>query len=315
MNAELLICCPNCGRKFDLNRAMTEQARKLFLADARHEVDQERSKVREQLTQELLNEQALKDRERDSLIADLRASIEILRQKANQGSQQQQGEALETVLFESLKCAFPNDTIARVGKGKNGGDILHTVHDGGGQECGRILWEAKNTRTFSARWLSKLREDAQHCGAHISILLTKALPKEIENFGVTDGTWVTNFACHLGLASALRGQIIASAPLSRELLESSSVATLHAYVLGPEFRRRVEVIITSIEAAKAQVEREQQFFQRVWSERQKLLTNISANVSGFCGDIAGITASPQRNGPDANTTLAQDTGVMVEQEA
>jgi hypothetical protein len=71
MKSELLICCPNCGQKFDLNRAMTEQARELFLADARHEVDQERSKVRGQVTQELVNEQALKDRERDSLIADI----------------------------------------------------------------------------------------------------------------------------------------------------------------------------------------------------------------------------------------------------
>jgi hypothetical protein len=314
MKSELLICCPHCGKEFDLNRAMTEQAKESFLTDVKRDIDQERSKLREQVTEELLNEQALKDRERDNIIADLRASIEVLRQKANQGSVQQQGEALETVLFEHLQRAFPNDTIARVGKGKNGGDILHTVHDGDGQECGRILWEAKNTRTFSPRWLSKLREDAQRCGADLSILLTKALPKEVENFGILDGTWVTNFACHAGLALALRGQIVASAALRRGPVESSALAALHAYLVGPEFRRRVEVIVAAVEAAKGQVEREQQFFQRTWSEREKLLTNISANVSGLCGDIAGIAAAPQPVASDSSS-MPVATRVTVEQEA
>jgi len=50
-----------------------------------------------------------------------------LKRKAEQGSQQLQGEVLELELEEMLKTNFPLDNLEPVGKGKRGADILQRV--------------------------------------------------------------------------------------------------------------------------------------------------------------------------------------------
>jgi hypothetical protein len=56
-------------------------------------LDEERGKIRE-----TAQERQLKDAEKDKLINDLRTQLEDMQRKAEQGSQQLQGEVLELVL-------------------------------------------------------------------------------------------------------------------------------------------------------------------------------------------------------------------------
>ena len=72
----------------------------------------------------------------------LQCEIEELRRKAEQGSQQLQGEVQELELESMLGSAFVYDTITRVPKGEFGGDVLHrVVMNQTGAVCGTILWE------------------------------------------------------------------------------------------------------------------------------------------------------------------------------
>jgi hypothetical protein len=50
-----------------------------------------------------------------------------VKQKAEQGSQQLQGEALELELEATLQLHFPMDGIEPIGKGEFGGDVLQRV--------------------------------------------------------------------------------------------------------------------------------------------------------------------------------------------
>ena len=61
------------------------------------------------------------------MIEGLKRNIDELKKRAEQGSQQLQGEAQEIVLQEALQEAFLSDVIEGGAKGVNGADCLqHT---------------------------------------------------------------------------------------------------------------------------------------------------------------------------------------------
>ncbi len=57
----------------------------------------------------------------------MQRQIEDLKRRAEQGSQQLQGEVQELELEALLTTKFPRDTIQPVAKGEFGGDVLHRV--------------------------------------------------------------------------------------------------------------------------------------------------------------------------------------------
>ncbi len=278
----MLIQCPHCQREFDFWQGLTtstkDQLAVFLTADLQKQAQHERVKMHEHL---------LKDREKDSLIADLRTSIENLRRLAAESSQQRQGEALETALTDGLKQAFPLDEVTRVGKGRNGGDVIHVIRDSSGNVLGRVLWESKNTHTFSPRWLSKLKEDAIRCSADLAVILTRSLPKNVQNFGQYEGIWVTDYASHLSLALALRCQVIACAKARGSA--SGDGAEIKAYVQGPEFIRRVEMIVATVETLRGQLAREQQTVGKWWAERDKLINGLSQNLTAVSGNLEVVS--------------------------
>src|SRR3984885_3597126 len=127
------------------------------LDDARRELDltvESRvqaglSTVRDMAKQETEAALGLRVREKEEQIASMQRQIEDLKRKAEQGSQQLQGEVQELELEAILRTKFPRDTIEPVPKGEFGGDLLHRVFGPTGQPCGTILWEAKRTKNWS----------------------------------------------------------------------------------------------------------------------------------------------------------------------
>ena len=117
------------------------------------------AEVRQKAKQEAEEALKLKVTEKEEQIASMQRQIEELKRKAEQGSQQLQGEALELELEKTLQAKFPMDSIEPVRKGEFGGDVVQRVVDPMGQACGAILWESKRTKNWSDGWLAKLRGD------------------------------------------------------------------------------------------------------------------------------------------------------------
>ena len=63
--------------------------------------------------------------EKEQTISSMQKQIEELKRRAEQGSQQLQGEVMELELESLLRTRFPRDTIEPVPKGVHGGDVLH----------------------------------------------------------------------------------------------------------------------------------------------------------------------------------------------
>jgi hypothetical protein len=94
--------------------------------------------TRQQAKKEAEDEQKLKVMEKEQTIAAMQKQIEDLKRRAEQGSQQLQGEVQELELENLLRTKFPFDVIEPVPKGEYGGDVLQRVAGTGGQPSGTI---------------------------------------------------------------------------------------------------------------------------------------------------------------------------------
>jgi hypothetical protein len=185
-----------------LKEAQKEQAELLRkqreLDDARRELDltiekrvqQSLTEIRQKARAEAEESLNLKVAEKEQQISSMQRQIDELKRKADQGSQQLQGEVLELALEATLRAHFLHDAIEPVGKGEFGGDVVQRVIAPMGQACGTLLWETKRTKNWTDGWLAKLRTDQRTAGAELAILVSTALPKGVETFGYVDG-WKT----------------------------------------------------------------------------------------------------------------------------
>src|SRR4029453_13759304 len=188
-------------------REFERKQQELELTVAR-EIDKERTRLVPETQERLAEEHRLKDAEKERQLGDMRRQIEDLKRKADQGSQQLQGEAGEGELDTTLRGAFPTDDINGMGKGARGADIHHVVVDARGVRRGSILWECKNARHWSDGWIAKLKADQRSLHADVAVLVSASLPKDCRRFTMIDGVLVTDFACAGALAGVIRGNLL-----------------------------------------------------------------------------------------------------------
>ena len=205
----------------------------------------------------------------------MRKQIEDLKRRAEQGSQQLQGEVQELELENLLRTKFPFDAIEPVPKGEFGGDVLHRVVGTGGQSGGTILWETKRTKNWSDAWLTKLREDQRTAKAEIAVIVSQILPKGVETFEMVEGVWVTHPRAALPVAFILRQSLLELAT-ARQSTEGQQTKTemVYQYLTGPRFRQRVEAIVEAFTSMQDDLTAEKKVIQRQWAKRQTQIDNV-----------------------------------------
>ncbi len=245
--------------------------------------------VREKATKKAEDSLKLKVSEKEEQIASMKRQIEELKRKAEQGSQQLQGEVMELELEEILRAKFSYDSIEPVAKGEFGGDIIQRVISPMGLSCGAILWESKRTKNWSEAWLVKLRGDQRTAKAEISVLITQALPKNIDSFSHIDGVWVTAPQYALPLVTALRQTLIevANSKQSQEG-QQTKMELVYDYLTGPRFRHRVEAIVEKFSDMQADLDREKKAMTRLWAKREAQIQGVIESTVGMYGDLQGI---------------------------
>ncbi len=247
------------------------------------------SVTREQAKKEAEEGLKLKVMEKEQTIASMQTQIEELKRRAEQGSQQLQGEVQELELEALLRAKFPRDTIEPVPKGEFGGDALQRVIGPLGQICGTILWESKRTKNWSDGWLVKLRDDQRTAKADIAIIVSQTLPKDVESFDLVDGIWVTNAKSVFSLAVALRHSLIELAS-ARQALEGQQTKTemVYQYLTGPRFRHRVEAIVEAFSSMQEDLDREKKAITKQWAKREEQIERVMQATVGMYGDLQGI---------------------------
>lgn len=272
-------------------REIEEREKNLELKLAR-ELDQQRAAIRKETEQKVSEEHRLSDREKDEKVAAMLKQIEDLKQRAEQGSQQAQGEAYELELEDLLRQKFPHDEIEPVPKGMRGADVIQTVRNPLGQPCGKIIWESKRTKNWANDWISKLKDDQRAVRADVAVLTSTVFPRDAESICEYDGVWLTDFSSCIGLSSALRQGLIELAH-SRSAQEGKSgkMEMIYDYISGAEFRQRVEAIVEPFMEMRNDLHKEQVAMQKLWTKREKQIDRVLLGAAGMHGDLEGIVGA------------------------
>ncbi|MGH2612684.1 MAG: DUF2130 domain-containing protein, partial [Rhabdochlamydiaceae bacterium] len=216
---------------------------------------EEEDKIRTDAIEKAAQEQHSKISELQKQLLDAAKANDELKRKLEQGSQQTQGEAFELEFEEMLKRQYPNDKIIPVGKGVRGGDIIQEVWDAKGNFSGKILWELKNTKTWSEIWVDKLKSDKRSANAEEAVIISQILPNNLKHAGFRDGVWVTERQFCLPLCDTIRAKIIQLYYVRNSIqLKDERMEILYKYLTGNEFRHSVVAIIEAFTNMQEEIE-------------------------------------------------------------
>lgn len=253
---------------------------------------EEQEKIKVAAIKEAQNESSLKIAQKDKQLEDLQKQLQEAQRRAQQGSQQLQGEMLEIQLEDLIKKHFPDDEIEEVPKGIKGADIVQTVHNKLGMNCGKIIWESKNTKNWSKSWVTKLVDDQRALKADLALLVTNVLPEGIESFGLVDKVWVSNIKSSIGLVSALRQQLI-GINVVKEMNKgkSTKAEVVYNYLTSNDFKQRIEVWVEYFLNKQQEIQKERMYFNKKWEKEEKEIQKIVQNTAGIYGDLQGLIGS------------------------
>lgn len=290
------------------------QEREVKLQKKLHE---ERSKLQEEISKAEREKSNLEKMELRKQLDDTKKALEEAQRKADQKSQQLQGEVLELDLEAQIQEFFPHDEILPVPKGIEGADIWHKVRNKHGQTAGSILWELKRTKAWNNNWITKLRENIRQVGASTAILVSEVLPDGIETFGFYNNIWVTCARYAIPLADVLRTGILQVA-IARSVAahKDEKLDALYTYITDDGFRHRFEAQVESIVELNNDLESEQRSTMRQWKKREMQIKRMKVNMAAMYGELQGIlgTALPtiqsldggELSAPAAQTGLLED---------
>lgn len=285
--------------ELDVQRKLLEEREKIKHVLQKEE--QERIYLKEQ-------EYQMRMRELEKQLDDQKKLAEEMRRKAEQGSMQLQGEVQELLLEEILKTTFPFDEIAEVGKGVRGADCIQIVRNQFGNEAGKIIYESKRTKDFSHEWIEKLKADMRSLGTDVAVIVTQALPKDMDRFGEKNGVYICTFTEVRSVALLLRNAIlkIADAKRSQEN-KGDKMVMLYDYLISNEFGEQWKAIREGFMSMKLSIQKERDAMEKLWKAREKQLEKVLLNAAHIKGSIEGIAGADAVN---LNLLDDVDTGLI-----
>lgn len=273
-----------------------DRARELEL---QKKLEEEGEKIRLKAQEEAEKESKLKLLEKEKQLQDALKEAEDMKRKLQQGSQQAQGEVFELEFESLLAKQYANDKISPVGKGVKGGDIVQEVWDRNGNFAGKILWELKNTKTWSEPWVDKLKADKRAINADEAILISEVMPTDLKKAGYRNGIWVTERQFVIPIADMMRAKLIQLAGAKKAAQgKDTKMEILYNYLSGLEFKNRVEAIIEAFSNMQTEIEKEKRYFSNKWARDEKNIRQVIDSTYGMHGDLKGIMQGmlPQING-------------------
>ena len=259
-------------------------------------LQEERQTITEQIRRQEAEKNTLKENENNLRMREMEKQLEDQKKlaqeavrKAEQGSMQLQGEVQELILEEMLAAAFPFDVISEVGKGIRGADCIQTVRNHIGQECGKIIYESKRTEGFTADWIDKLKKDMLATGADIAVIVTKTMPKELQQFGEKNGVYICSFHEAKSLAVVLRNAILKISE-SRKSQENKGekMVSMYNYLTSHEFIGNMTAMREGFRSLRSMMQKEKEDFEKNWKKKEKHIEMIIQNSLHISGSVEGI---------------------------
>lgn len=270
--------------KDELKEAIEAESQKVL----NQKLIEEKEKIRK--SEQDKNEMAI--RELQKQLADQKKLTEEMKRKQEQGSMQLQGEVQELAIEEWLANNFPLDNIEEIKKGVRGGDCIQIVHTRIRQNCGSIYYESKRTKEFQTSWIEKLKDDMRDKGADLGVLVTEAMPANMERMGLKDGIWICSYEEFKGLCFVFRETIIqVSNAFGSQENKGEKMQMLYDYLTGKTFRLQFEAVVEGFTQMKADLDSEKRAMHSIWKKREYQIGKVLVNTSDMYGSMKGIAGN------------------------
>lgn len=231
-------------------------------------------------------------RELEKKIEDTKKISEELKHKYEQGSMKLQGEVQELAIEEWLRSNFPIDTIEEIKSGARGADCIQIVNTNMQTNCGSIYYESKRTENFQPAWIEKFKKDMREKGADIGVIVTQAMPKDMDRFGQKEGIWICTYEEFKGLSAALRETLVqVSNVASSQENKGDKMQLLYDFLTSNAFKMHMDAIVEGFMQMKSDIDKEKNAFQRIWKQREAQIDKVLLNSSQMYGSIKGIAGN------------------------
>ena len=269
-----------------------EEIESKIKADAEIALTKRLQEEKENIKKVLEEQNELKFRQKEQQLKQLKDQLQIAQRKAEQESMQLQGEVQELAIEEYLASKYPFDVIEEIKKGARGADCIQVVHTREVQNCGKIYYESKRTKEFQKSWIEKFKADIRDKGADVGVLVSEALPKDMDRMGLFDGVWVCTFEEFKGLSAVLRESIInLSLAKKSEENKTDKMSLLYNYLTSKEFSMQIEAIVEGFTQMQSDLDSEKRSMARIWKQREKQINKVLENTVGMYGSIKGIAGN------------------------
>ena len=280
-----------------LQRAQKELEGKISLETEKKvslALDQQAERLKKQANEQ--NELAIRTLQKQ--LDDQKKLTAEMKRKQEQGSMQLQGEVMELAMEEWLEKSFPLDTIDEIKKGALGADCLQTVNTRSIQNCGTIYYESKRTKSFSAGWIEKFKNDIRERNADIGVLVTEIMPADLPRMGLKEGVWICTYEEFKGLSAVLRETIIQlkNVAVSQEN-KGDKMTLLYDFLISNEFKLQVEGIVEGFTQMQSDLNKEKNAMSRIWKQREKQIVKVVQNTLNMYGAIKGIAGNAVKTIP------------------
>lgn len=236
--------------------------------------------------------QEMMQKEYEKKLEDQSKLLKEAQRKAEQGSMQLQGEVQELAIEDWLMQQFPLDKVEEIKKGQRGGDCYQVVNSRSETQCGIIYYESKRTKHWKQEWIVKLKTDMTSVGADIGVIVTEAMPDDMDRMGLRDGVWICTFQEFKGLSQVLRQTILkVHSERSSQENKGDKMVMLYDFLTSNEFRLQVESIVEAFDALKSDLEKEKRAMLKIWKSREKHIDRVMINTVNFYGSIKGIAGN------------------------
>jgi len=161
----------------------------------------------------------------------------------------------------------------------------------GGRDCGVIVWECKRAANWSGNWIGKLADDVTKAGASVGVIVSAELPTGMDNSGLVDGIWVTDYPHAPTLAAGLREAVTTAwryklANASRD----DTAAKVYDYIATGGFADRYAAAERALDAQLETLRKEKRYYAQSWVQREQQIEKTHANLIGMVGDLIRVGA-------------------------
>ncbi len=278
----------NKNNELEMIRKLDEQKKKIE-EKINLELNQKQAKELDNKMKEIQQDFRKKELEYMKQNDQMKRALDDAKRKAEQSSQQIQWDISEDDLKNTLIQAFPVDDIQDIATWIKWADLIQTVKNNLWINSWIIVWESKNTKSWTDSWIMKLKEDKLKVNWNIAVLVTKTLPKNIEKFWLLDDIMVCLPEFAVWVSAILRDKLISISKLEKSMQwKDIKMEMLYKYLSSQEFSSKISMMVDVFANLKTWIETERRAMEKNWKKREKDLQSASLAVTHMYWELESL---------------------------